>query len=191
METPAILIHEKYFDKLKLLVLLDPPDQFSFSASILTFCLISNGDIGLRITPIIEKTKNFAFDLQFRLHDFAGVETAMSKYVIDAVAFRHVSSKNSDPDGLNFSRFMNSVFNTNHPIAKMSDTAFFNTICMDDEKFPKFESLLNKKLHFKLFGENPEKYCELFLNVDFPNKTIELVEKDPEYRDAIYNVLFQ
>lgn len=191
METPAILIHEKYLSQLKPLAFLDPPDEFSFSASIFTYCLISNGDIGLRIMPIIDKTKNFAFDLQFRINDFTGVETAMDKYVIDAVAFRPLILKNSDPEGLNFSRFMNSVFNTSHPTAKMSDNAFFNMICLDEERYPKFESLLNKKLHFKLFPEDQSKYCEFYLNVDFPNKIIELVEKDSEYRDAIYSVFFQ
>lgn len=88
MKTSAILIHEKYINQAKPLVLLDPPGQFSFSASILSYWLISNGDIGLRIMAIIEKTKNFVFDLQFRLHDFAGAETAMTKHLIDAVAFR-------------------------------------------------------------------------------------------------------
>ena len=55
---------------------------------------------------------------------------------------------------------------------------------------PQLNSLLKEKVHLKLFSEDPKKYCELFLNIDFPGKIIELVEKDPEYRDNIYKVFF-
>lgn len=46
---------------------------------------------------------------------------------------------------------------------------------------------------FKLFfrdGEkdNEEDYCEIFFNVNTKNKTIELFEKDEEYRDLLINV---
>jgi hypothetical protein len=190
MEAPVILTHEKYIDHVKTLTFIDGPGQFSFSASILTYTLLSTGDVLLRIAPIIEKTKNFGFDIQFRLHDFTGAETAMTKNVIDAVAFRSPPPKSFDPGGLNFSLFVNSIFNSNYSPAKMSDTAFFNLVCMD-EQHPLLESLLKKKVHFKLFAEDQKKYCELFLNIDFPNKIIEIVEKDPEYRDHIYKVFFE
>lgn len=189
MGNPVILVHEKYIDQAKPLVFLDSPDQFSFSASILTYTLISNGDVLLRIMPIIEKKSNFAFDIQFKLQGFAGVETAMNKPLIDAVAFRPTTPKSFDPEGLNFSRFVNSIFNANYPLAQMSDTAFFDWVCMDDQHL-QLDSLLSKKVHFKLFPENQTAYCELFLNIDFPNKIIEVVEKDPEYRDNIYKVFF-
>jgi hypothetical protein len=191
LEAPAVIIHEKYIEQVKPLIFLDPPDQFSFSASILTYSLISNGDVYLRIMPLIEKTRNFIFDIQFRLHDFSGAETSLTKHLIDAVAFRVLSTpKKFDPDELNFSRFLNSIFKTNYPPAPMSDTAFFNFTCLDEQS-PRLNSLLKEKVHLKLLAEDPKTYCELFLNINFPEKIIELVEKDPEYRHNIYKVFFE
>lgn len=44
---------------------------------------------------------------------------------------------------------------------------------------------------FKLFFENQyeDMYCELFFNVNTENKTIELLEKDDEYREALIKTL--
>ena len=54
---------------------------------------------------------------------------------------------------------------------------------------PNFDKKGNYK--FKLFFENQneEMYCELFFNVNTENKTIELLEKDKEYRESLIKTL--
>ena len=137
-----------------------------------------------------EPTLKFGFYLNFKFKDFEMGGINDSKKILDIVYIKR-SNKGMrfDPHHENFIKFLETNFNTNCTTSHtMKELTEFRYICLS-ENLVTFEDFFSNKLELKLFHAIP--YYELYLNIDFPNKKVEFLEKDEAYRVPIIKSLLE
>ena len=161
-----------------------------FELPILSVSAIDDGQHFVQLFGITkeEPTLKFLVYLHFKFMEFEMGGINDSKKILDMLYIRRANkARHFDPDHENFLRFLGQKFGINASSNyKMKEQAEFKYICLSNNLVT-FADFFSNKLSLKLFHEKP--YYELYLNIDFPNKKVEFMEKDEEYRKAIFDSL--
>jgi hypothetical protein len=101
----------------------------------------------------------------------------------EGVSFSSVG-EDSDTLLLSMASFYGATSETGRFVKRVATTSF----ALDGDP----RNMMNEKIMFKVFfcpeGED-DKYAELYTNIDLPNRVLELLEKDEEYRVNIIKAL--
>ena len=92
-----------------------------------------------------------------------------------------------DAAGDHFVEALDELFGTGLAPGSMADRVFFSALALSGDP----TSLASGPVKLKLFFDpgSPARYAEVYLNIDVPTGTVELNEKDPDYRENLVRAL--
>jgi hypothetical protein len=122
-----------------------------------------------------------------------GIKVTVPKSV-NAGVMQRVRIESPGPAGDSFVNYLAKLYEVKTKPGAMRKEIGFSGLLLGESPYDSARYDLDKhKLDFKLFyGENDpdeSKYCEFYLNIDMAKKRMEMLEKDPDYAEAIIKAL--
>jgi hypothetical protein len=183
-----------------------------FATTILALCLVGcrerpsvlpeSRSLPFRQQPLSEIAQpQEASDFQDVTLTIAAVRQTSDATVIEATGLHHgtrvglrlsvsssstgspvVRMESTGPQSDAFLVSLGELYHTSAP-SKMKASAVFDAIPLKGAP----AVIGDQALEFKLFcqAQNDDQYCELYLNTDVPAGTVEIAEKDSDYRPAV------
>ena len=179
---------ELYHSDLKLLEENFDGYNNSFRASISQLTKYNDGQHIFQVFSLFENKPNekFCFYIQTKCEDYTLNSDNDNKAIISCLALRP-TRLSFDSNSENFVRYISKLFNVEPKESfVMSDMVEFDFVYLEN-KILTLSEMLTKRIELKLICN--QYYCEWYLNLDLPNRVVEFIEKDEEYRENIIKLM--